>query len=118
MAGRIPSNFIDELLANSDIVEVIGRFVQLQKKGREYMACCPFHEEKTPSFSVNPQKQFYYCFGCGAGGTAVKFLMEYRKMDFVEAIETLAQFAGVEVPRETGGPAVSKHRKQILEAQR
>ena len=116
MAGRIPSNFIDELLANSDIVEVIGRFVQLQKKGREYMACCPFHEEKTPSFSVNPQKQFYYCFGCGAGGTAVKFLMEYRKMDFVEAIETLAQFAGVEVPRETGGPAVSKHRKQILEA--
>lgn len=114
MAGRIPPQFIDELLANSDVVEVIGRFVQLQKKGREYMACCPFHEEKTPSFSVNPQKQFYYCFGCGAGGTAVKFLMEYRKMDFVEAIETLAQFAGVEVPREAGGPAVSKHRKQIL----
>ena len=115
MAGRIPSSFVDGLIANSDIVEVIGRFVPLQKKGHEYMACCPFHDEKTPSFSVSPSKQFYYCFGCGAGGSVVKFLMSYRKMDFVEAVETLAQFAGVEVPRESGGaPEDNKQRKQTL----
>ncbi len=116
MAGRIPSNFIDELIANSDIVELINSFVPLQKKGHEYMACCPFHDEKTPSFSVSPQKQFYYCFGCGAGGSIVKFLMEYQKMDFVEAIETLAQFAGVEVPREGGNPSANKQYKRILSA--
>ncbi len=116
MSGRIPSSFIDELLANSDIVEVIGRFVPLQKKGHEYMACCPFHDEKTPSFSVSPRKQFYYCFGCGAGGSAIKFLMEYQKADFVSAVETLAQFAGVEVPREGGRPAENKQRKRLLAA--
>ena len=115
-AGRIPSDFVDQLIANSDIVEVIGKFVPLQKKGQEYMACCPFHEEKTPSFSVIPRKQFYYCFGCGAGGSVVKFLMEYRKMDFVEAIETLAQFAGVEVPRESGAPRDDGRHKQLLAA--
>ncbi len=114
MAGRIPSSFVDELIANSDVVEIIGRFVPLQKKGREYMACCPFHEEKTPSFSVNPHKQLYYCFGCNEGGSVVKFLMNYRKLDFVEAIETLAQFAGVAVPRAGGAPAADKQHQQLF----
>ena len=116
MAGRIPSNFIDELLARSDIVEIIERFVPLQKKGQEYMARCPFHEERTPSFSVSPRKQIYYCFGCGVGGSVLKFLMEYRKMDFVEAVETLAQFEGIEVPREGGRAPGEKQHKPILAA--
>ena len=90
MAGKIPSNFIDELLARVDIVDVIDRRVPLTKKGKEYMACCPFHDEKTPSFSVSPAKQFYHCFGCGAHGTAIGFLMEYANLGFVEAVEELA----------------------------
>jgi hypothetical protein len=77
MAGRIPQSFIDELTARADIVELIGSRVELKKAGREYRACCPFHNEKTPSFWVSPQKQFYHCFGCGAHGTALGFLMEY-----------------------------------------
>ncbi len=102
MAGRIPQHFIDELLARADIVELIDARVPLKKRGREYMACCPFHNEKTPSFTVSPQKQFYHCFGCGAHGTALGFLMEYERMDFVEAIEALAESQGLEVPREGG----------------
>ena len=77
MAGRIPQNFIDELLSRVDIVEVVNARVPLKKAGREYQACCPFHSEKTPSFTVSPTKQFYHCFGCGAHGTALGFLMEY-----------------------------------------
>ena len=77
MAGRIPQHFIDELIARTDIVEVIGSRVPLKRAGREYKACCPFHDEKTPSFTVSPDKQFYHCFGCGAHGTALGFLMEY-----------------------------------------
>ncbi|RMG56761.1 MAG: DNA primase [Gammaproteobacteria bacterium] len=100
MAGRIPQHFIDELIARTDIVEVIGQRVPLKKKGREYAACCPFHSEKTPSFYVSPAKQFYHCFGCGAHGTAIGFLMEYDNLEFVEAVEELARMAGVEVPRE------------------
>jgi DNA primase len=100
MAGRIPQSFIDELTARADIVELIGSRVELKKAGREYRACCPFHNEKTPSFWVSPQKQFYHCFGCGAHGTALGFLMEYDKLSFPEAIEELAGRLGLEVPRE------------------
>jgi DNA primase len=106
MAGLIPQDFIDDLVARADIVEVIGRRVQLKKAGREFKACCPFHDEKTPSFTVSPSKGFYHCFGCGAHGTAVGFLMEFDHMSFVEAIESLANSMGVEVPRnESDRPA-------------
>ena len=106
MAGLIPQDFIDDLIARADIVEVVGRRVQLKKAGREYKACCPFHDEKTPSFTVSPGKGFYHCFGCGAHGTAIGFLMEYDHMDFVEAIESLAHSMGVDVPRsESDKPA-------------
>jgi DNA primase len=100
MAGLIPQDFIDDLIARADIVEVIGRRVQLKKAGREFKACCPFHDEKTPSFTVSPGKGFYHCFGCGAHGTAVGFLMEFDHMSFVEAIESLAHSMGLEVPRD------------------
>jgi DNA primase len=100
MAGRIPQSFIDELINRTDIVEVIDACVPLKKAGREYKACCPFHGEKTPSFTVNQVKQFYHCFGCGEHGTAISFLMDYEHMEFVEAIEELARRAGLEVPRE------------------
>ena len=100
MAGRIPQSFIDELTARADIVELIGSRVELKKAGREYRACCPFHNEKTPSFWVSPQKQFYHCFGCGVHGTALGFLMEYDKLSFPEAIEELAGRLGMDVPRE------------------
>lgn len=103
MAGRIPSTFIDSLMARVDIVDVIDRRVPLTRKGREYQACCPFHEEKTPSFTVSPAKQFYHCFGCGAHGTAVGFLMDYANLSFVEAVEELADGLGMAVPREDGG---------------
>jgi DNA primase len=99
--GKIPPTFIDELIARVDIVELIDSRVPLIKKGREFSACCPFHHEKTPSFTVSPTKQFYHCFGCGAHGTAIGFLMEYENMPFPEAIEELAAKAGVEVPRES-----------------
>jgi len=100
MAGKIPQHFIDDLINRVDIVELIDSRVPLKKAGREYQACCPFHNEKTPSFTVSPTKQFYHCFGCGAHGTAIGFLMEYDHMEFVEAIEELAKSVGVEVPRE------------------
>jgi DNA primase len=102
MAGRIPREFIDDLLARTDIVEVIDARVPLKKAGKDYKACCPFHDEKTPSFTVSSDKQFYHCFGCGAHGTAIGFLMEYDRMEFVEAVEELARRAGLEVPREAG----------------
>ena len=99
MAGLIPQNFINDLIARADIVEVVGRRVQLKKAGREFKACCPFHDENTPSFTVSPGKGFYHCFGCGAHGTSIGFLMEFDHMSFVEAIEALASSMGVEVPR-------------------
>ena len=102
MSGRIPRNFIDDLLNRVDIVEVIDSRVPLKKKGREYWACCPFHGEKTASFSVSASKQFYHCFGCQKSGNAVGFLMDYDHMEFVEAIESLAQSLGIEVPYEKG----------------
>jgi DNA primase len=100
MAGHIPREFIDHLLSRVDIVDVINARVPLKKAGREYTACCPFHNEKTPSFTVSPNKQFYHCFGCGVHGSAVNFLMEYEHLDFVEAIESLATTLGIEVPYE------------------
>ncbi len=100
MAGRIPSAFIDELLARTDIVDLIGSRVQLRKAGKDFQARCPFHDEKTPSFTVSPDKQFYHCFGCGAHGTAIGFLMEHDRLAFPEAVEELAQRIGLQVPDE------------------
>ena len=106
MAGLIPQDFINDLIDRADIVEVVGKRVQLKKAGKEFKACCPFHDEKTASFTVVPQKGFYHCFGCGAHGTAISFLMEYDHMNFVDAVEYLASLMGVEVPRsESDRPA-------------
>ncbi|MBX6404374.1 DNA primase [Pseudomonas syringae pv. tomato] len=102
MAGLIPQSFIDDLLNRTDIVDVVSSRVQLKKAGKNYSACCPFHKEKTPSFSVSPDKQFYYCFGCGAGGNALGFIMDHDNLDFPQAVEDLAKAAGMEVPREQG----------------
>ncbi|MBT2144377.1 MULTISPECIES: DNA primase [unclassified Rhodanobacter] len=102
MRGLIPDSFIDELLARVDIVDVIERRVPLKKAGREWTACCPFHNERTPSFYVSPAKQFFHCFGCGAHGSAVKFLMDYERLEFPDAVEELAQTVGLTVPREGG----------------
>jgi len=100
VAGRIPQDFIDDLIQRADIVEIISARVQLKKAGREYKAPCPFHNEKTPSFTVSPQKGFYHCFGCGAHGTALGFLMEFDRLEFPEAVEELAQSLGLQVPRD------------------
>ena len=111
MAGRIPQTFIDDLLDRIDIVDVIDRRVKLKKTGKNYSARCPFHDEKTPSFSVNPEKQFYYCFGCGAGGNALGFLMDYENLDFPQAVDNLASSVGLETPREprrSGGDALAR----------
>jgi DNA primase len=110
MAGRIPQSFIDELIARSDIVEVIGSRVQLKKAGREWKACCPFHGEKTPSFWVSPEKQFYHCFGCGAHGTVLGFLMEHDRLPFPDAVDDLAGRLGLEVPREDDGRGGGRER--------
>lgn len=99
MGGKIPREFLDELLARVDIVDVVDARVPLKKQGREHVACCPFHTEKTPSFTVSAQKQFYHCFGCGAHGTALGFLMDYEKLEFLDAVEVLAESVGMEVPR-------------------
>jgi DNA primase len=98
--GRIPRQFIDDLLVRVDIVDLIDAHLPLKKTGANFVARCPFHTEKTPSFSVNRDKQFYYCFGCGASGNAITFLMEFNRLDFVEAVEDLAAFVGVDVPKE------------------
>jgi len=89
MSGLIPDSFIEELLARSDIVDVIERRVPLKRAGSEFQACCPFHNEKTPSFTVSPKKQFYHCFGCGAHGSAIGFLMQYEGLEFLDAVEDL-----------------------------
>ena len=94
MSGRIPREFIDDLLVRVDIVDLIDSHVPLKKTGSNFIARCPFHAEKTPSFSVNQKKQFFYCFGCGASGNAIGFLMDYNHLNFVEAVEDLAAFAG------------------------
>lgn len=110
--GSIPRSFIEDLLARSDIVQVIDQRVPLKKAGANYKACCPFHDEKTPSFNVSPQKQFYHCFGCGASGDALKFLTEYDGLTFVEAVEALAAMNGMEVPREKLTPKQAEQQKK------
>jgi DNA primase len=113
MAGKIPRDFIDDLLSRTDVVEVVDSRVKLKKAGKNYQACCPFHNEKTPSFTVSQDKQFYHCFGCGAHGNAISFIMEFDRLEFVEAIEELARYHGLEVPREKGSrPAMSEEKKQ------
>jgi len=115
--ARLPQAFIDQVLDRTDIVDVVDRRVKLKKAGKNYSACCPFHQEKTPSFSVNPEKQFYYCFGCGAGGNALGFVMDYERMEFREAIESLAQAAGMELPAEEADatPQID-HQKPLYES--
>ena len=103
MATRISQDFLDHLLQRVDLVELIDTRVPLRKIGRDYGACCPFHSEKTPSFTVSPSKQFYYCFGCGAHGNAIGFLMEYERLSFMEAVTELARSTGLELPRGVGG---------------
>ena len=121
MKGSIPRSFIDDLVARTDIVELINSRVKLKKAGRDYQACCPFHHEKSPSFTVSQSKQFYHCFGCGAHGNAISFLMEYDKLEFPEAIEELAALHSLEVPRENvinrdGKPQTSyKTRRNLYE---
>jgi DNA primase len=105
MGGLIPDSFIEELLGRTEIVDVIERRVPLKRAGREFQACCPFHDENTPSFTVSPQKQFYHCFGCGEHGSAIGFLMNFEGMEFVDAVEDLARLAGLEVPREAARAA-------------
>ncbi|MFA0810879.1 DNA primase [Microbulbifer epialgicus] len=112
MTGKIPQHFIDDLLARADIVELVDSRVKLRKTGKNYSACCPFHDEKTPSFTVSPDKQFYYCFGCGANGNAIGFLMEYDRLPFPEAVEKLAATRGLEVPREQLAPGQEKRQKE------
>ncbi|HCG8704925.1 TPA: DNA primase [Vibrio parahaemolyticus] len=123
MAGHIPRSFIDDLLARLDIVDIIDARVKLKKKGKNYGACCPFHNEKTPSFSVSQEKQFYHCFGCGAHGNAIDFMMEFERLEFVEAIEELASYLGLDAPREqrsggggqfNSGPQASSSEKRSL----
>ena len=100
----IPQSFIQELIARADVVEVVGRYVQLKKGGANYMGLCPFHGEKSPSFSVSPSKQFFHCFGCGKNGNAIGFLMEHSGMNFVEAVKDLAQSYGMPVPEDDSDP--------------
>ena len=118
MAGKIPREFIDDLLARTDIVEIVDSRVRLKKAGKNYSACCPFHNEKSPSFTVAQDKQFYHCFGCGAHGNAISFLMEFDRLEFVEAIEELARLHGLDVPREQGigARSFSPEKKQQTES--
>ncbi len=109
MSGRIPHNFIDDLISRTNIIEVINSRLSLKRKGKEYTACCPFHNEKTPSFTVSENKQFYHCFGCGAHGNVIGFLMEFDHLQYVEAIETLAADQHLDVPREGFKPGEQKN---------
>ena len=118
MSGIIPRPFIDDLLDRVDIVEVIDHRVKLKKAGKNYSACCPFHDEKTPSFTVSPDKQFYYCFGCGATGNAIGFLMDYERTTFPEAVESLAKTAGLKVPRKQNADPKQREREQAQERAR
>ncbi|WP_121463134.1 DNA primase [Arsenophonus endosymbiont of Aleurodicus dispersus] len=116
MARQIPSTFINDLLARTDIVDLINNKVPLKKKGKNHQACCPFHNEKNPSFTVNSNKQFYHCFGCGAHGNAIDFIMNYDKLDFIETVEELATVHGLEIPCEPGNSSkkIERHQRQNL----
>jgi DNA primase len=116
MSGRIPREFIDDIIARTDIIELVDSRVRLKKAGRNHQACCPFHDEKSPSFTVSQDKQFYHCFGCGAHGNVISFLMEFDRLEFPEAVEELARYHSIEVPREKGGaPPPSAEQKQQKE---
>ena len=110
--GSIPRSFIDQLLDRTDLVALINARVPLKKAGSQYKACCPFHDEKTPSFNVNAQKQFYHCFGCGASGDAIRFLQDYDGLSFIEAVEALAQLNGMTVPRQKMTPQAKEVAKK------
>ncbi len=121
MTERIPQSFIDDLVGRTDIVELIDSSLHLKKTGKNYSACCPFHDEKTPSFTVSPDKQFYHCFGCGAHGTAIGFLMDYERLGFIEAVELLASRAGMQIPRTNNSPTAShstNYEYELLEQSR
>ena len=113
MAGRIPQQFVQDLLSRVDIVDVVQSRVPLKKKGKDYWACCPFHGEKSPSFSVSQSKQFYKCFGCGVSGNALGFIMAYDRIEFPAAVETLAERIGIEVPREEGSDPQAGLRQEL-----
>ena len=115
MSRRIPDTFIDDMLARTDIVDLIDSYVPLKKTGKNYSACCPFHQEKTPSFTVSPDKQFFYCFGCGANGNSVGFLMDYSNLGFVDAVKRLAEINGTEVP-ELSQDVIVESNKPIYDA--
>lgn len=114
MAGRIPQSFIDDVLDRADIVDIVGGRIDLRKSGKNHSACCPFHDEKTPSFTVSQDKQFFYCFGCGAGGNAIGFVIDFDRISFPEAVETLAKHVGLEVPREASqDDGANQYRKTL-----
>ena len=113
----IPQTFIQELINRTDVVEVVGRYVQLKKGGANYMGLCPFHGEKSPSFSVSPTKQFFHCFGCGKNGNAIGFLMEHGGMSFIEAVKDLAQSYGLQVPEDDADPAERQRAQQQRQRQ-
>ncbi|MBT6074552.1 MAG: DNA primase [Gammaproteobacteria bacterium] len=115
MSDRIPQDFIDELVQRVDIGEIIGNRIDIKKAGKEYKANCPFHGEKTPSFTVSPEKGFYHCFGCGAHGTALGFLMEYERLTFIEAIEELAKVVGIDVPKTKEDKIKNKRNNSLKE---
>jgi len=114
MANKIPQSFIDDLLARTDIVDIIDSRVTLKKTGKNYSGLCPFHKEKSPSFSVSPDKQFYYCFGCGAGGNAISFMTDYENIAFPQAVEELAKQAGLEIPKDN---SPQRKNEQLYQAQ-
>ena len=97
MSNSIPRDFIDRLVEDTDIVNLLGQYLSLTKKGNNYVSCCPFHEEKTPSFTISPQKSIYHCFGCGKGGNIITFLQEYEGLTFIEAIEKLAEINNLKI---------------------
>ena len=111
----IPAGFLQDLLSRVDIVDVVGRHVELKRGGANLMGLCPFHGEKSPSFSVSPSKQFYYCFGCGASGDAIRFLTEHTGMSFVDAVTDLAQAVGMQVPQEQVSPEERERRQRLVE---
>ena len=113
----IPQSFIQELLARADVVDIVGRYVQLKKGGANFMGLCPFHGEKSPSFSVSPSKQFYHCFGCGKNGNAISFLMDHAGMTFIEAVQDLAQQYGLQVPEDDISPQDRAKAAQVREQQ-
>jgi DNA primase len=115
LMARLPDAFIDDLLARTDIVEVVGSRVPLKRQGKEYSARCPFHDERSASFTVSPTKQFYHCFGCGAHGTAISFMMNYDRLEFLDAVDELAKRAGMEIPRETNARASAQQQDDSRE---